>query len=52
MFSDRLVLDVAENEAATGDLEVWSPFVSYALWLMLNCRPVCALIGKGLQQIL
>jgi hypothetical protein len=50
MLSDRLVLDIAENEAAARDLEIWRALVGHALGFVLNGGPVTALIGKGLQE--
>ena len=51
MFADCLVLDVTENEAAAGDLEIRGALVCHALWFVLNrcsgATLTCELSAKG-----
>ena len=48
ILADRLVLDVTENEAALGDLEIGRALVGHALRLVLNTN--CPVIRNRLQE--
>ena len=47
---DALVLDIAENESALGDLEIRSALVRLALRLMLHMDAGVGLVGNRLKQ--
>jgi len=50
ILADGLVLDVSENEAALGDLEIGCALVRHALGFVLDADPACASVRNRLQE--
>jgi hypothetical protein len=50
ILADRLILDVSENEAALGDLEIGCALSDHALWFVVDADSTCADVRNRLQE--